>query len=523
MTESTFKFDMPAHHKSIIKVIGVGGGGSNAVNHMYNLGIKDVDFIICNTDVQALHTSPVPNKLQIGINLTEGLGAGANPEKGKNAALENKENIREMLCEDTKMVFITAGMGGGTGTGAAPIIADVAKQLGILTVGIVTIPFKFEGRKKMRLAMEGVEALKKCCDTVLVILNDRLMEAFSNLTVTEAFGKADDVLTIAAKGIAEIITVPGKVNVDFEDVKTVMYNSGDAVMGSAIASGDDRAKCAAEEAINSPLLNNQNIQGAEKVLLSIVSGEGKELQMDELNEITDFMQDMAGDDADVIFGHSVDSDLGDAIRVTIIATGFDKQEEAIEPQAEVQQEPQAPVTPEEPKYEEPTKTIYDLNKPQQFDMFKEDMAKTLEREIEEENAQKEKKSYSFENPEREPFVDIPLEIENYMDMKLYEKSEEEQNIDADLEELIGMAHPPSRKVTLMEQSEQRRKRLEGIKTDDGLDTKEFKEKIETPAYLRKKINLESVPAANESLISRYNLNDDNDLLGNNQFLHDNVD
>lgn len=516
MTEGTFKFDLPKHHKSIIKVIGVGGGGSNAVNHMYNLGIKDVEFIICNTDVQALHTSPVPNKLQIGVNLTDGLGAGANPEKGKNAALENKENIRDMLQEDTRMVFVTAGMGGGTGTGAAPIIAEVAKQLGILTVGIVTVPFKFEGNKKMKQAMAGVDALKKCCDTVLVILNDKLMDAFGKLSVTEAFGKADDVLTTAAKGIAEIITVPGIVNVDFEDVKTVMYNSGDAVMGSAVTTGESRAKRAAEEAINSPLLNNQNIKGAEKILLSIVSGDQDELQMDELTEITDFMNEIAGDDAEVIFGHGVDPELGESIRVTVIATGFggghqEIAEEPIELKKEVPQDIPA----------EPEKTVFDLETSKQISMFKEEMAKTFEKEIEEEENQEQ--LYSFEKPERVPEQEVPFEIENYLDMNGYDKPKEDVNADADLEELDGMAHPASRKITLMEQSDERRKKLEGIKTDDGLDAKEFKEKIDTPAYLRKRVNLENVPAASERIVSRFNLNDDNELLGNNKFLHDNVD
>ncbi|MCH7514009.1 MAG: cell division protein FtsZ, partial [Bacteroidetes bacterium] len=232
MSENAYNFEVPAHHKSIIKVIGVGGGGSNAVNHMFNQGIKDVEFVVCNTDVQALRSSPVPNKLQIGINLTDGLGAGANPETGKNAAIESKDDIRDMLVSNTKMLFITAGMGGGTGTGAAPVIAKVAKDMEILTVGIVTVPFGFEGKKKMQLAWEGINELKACCDTVLVILNDKLREVHGNLPISEAFAQADNVLTTAAKGIAEIITVPGYVNVDFQDVRTVMLAAGAAVMGS---------------------------------------------------------------------------------------------------------------------------------------------------------------------------------------------------------------------------------------------------------------------------------------------------
>ena len=516
MTESTFKFDLPTHHKSIIKVIGVGGGGSNAVNHMFNLGIKDVDFIVCNTDSQALNSSPVPNKLQIGINLTEGLGAGANPEQGRNAAIENKEEIRDMLQEDTKMVFVTAGMGGGTGTGAAPVIAQVAKELDILTVGIVTVPFKFEGKKKMNQAMEGVNALKENCDTVLVILNDKLTEAFGNLSVSQAFGQADNVLTTAAKGIAEIITVPGYVNVDFEDVKTVMKNSGAAVMGSACTSGDSRARRAAEEAINSPLLNNQNIEGADKILLSIISGDQAELQMDELTEITDFMQEIAGDDAEVIFGHGVDPELNDSIRVTIIATGFEEETEDLE---EVEGEMYSFTKPESSESEE---KIYDLESKRQIDRFKAQIQEEIEREDQEEKTKVEAKQqtiFEFEMPKKEEKLS-EFDFETSFGLEKEYSSDED---DAPLEELDGMAHEPSRKITLMEQSELRRQKLNGIKEDDSLDAASFKEKLEVPAYQRKKVNFKHVPAASERLISRFNLNDDDELLGNNRFLHDNVD
>ncbi|MEQ9052625.1 MAG: cell division protein FtsZ, partial [Marinoscillum sp.] len=370
MAENMYQFDLPTHHKSIIKVIGVGGGGSNAVNHMYNLGIKDVEFVVCNTDIQALESSPVPNKLQLGVNLTAGLGAGANPEKGKHAALESTEDIREMLSEDTKMVFITAGMGGGTGTGAAPVIAQIAKEMDILTVGIVTAPFMFEGRKKIQAANDGIAELKANCDTVLVILNDKLREIFGNLPIREAFGQADNVLTTAAKGIAEIITVPGYVNVDFEDVKTVMKNAGAAVMGSAQTHGENRGRRAAEEALNSPLLNNQNVNGADKILLSIMSGEDAELQMDELADITDYMQEFAGEDAEVIFGHGVDADLGMNIRVTVIATGFGGVQE-IQPVARKQNTTPAP----------DSKRVYDLESSRQIRLF--DSSKDEEEEDEE--------------------------------------------------------------------------------------------------------------------------------------------
>ena len=293
---SSYKFTMPILQKTpIIKVIGVGGGGSNAVNHMFACGIKDVEFIICNTDSQALNGSQVPTKLQIGANLTEGLGAGANPERGKQAALENKEDIRELLSLSTKMLFITAGMGGGTGTGAAPIIAQVARELGILTVGIVTAPFSFEGTKKIMQANLGIEEMRKYCDTVLVISNDKLREIHGNMTMARAYAEADNVLATAAKSIAEIITVEGHINVDFEDVRTVMSNSGTALMGSAKAEGENRALTAIAEALASPLLNNRDISGANKILLSMMSGEQMPLLMDEMMLITEYVKERAGE------------------------------------------------------------------------------------------------------------------------------------------------------------------------------------------------------------------------------------
>lgn len=336
MSESTHRFDLPTHHKSIIKVIGVGGGGSNAVNNMFKRGIKDVSFVVCNTDEQALKSSPIQHRLQIGINLTGGLGAGANPEVGKNAAIESKEEVKALLNDGTKMLFVTAGMGGGTGTGAAPVIAGIAKKLDVLTVGIVTLPFSFEGRKKLLQAQEGIKELRQHCDTVLVILNDRLRAIFGNLSIGNAFERADNVLTTAAKSIAEIITVPGYVNVDFEDVKTVMKKAGAAVMGSGQAEGEGRALKAAELALSSPLLDYKDIHGAKKILLSIVSGQEAELQMDELTVITDYIQDQVGTDAEMIFGHGSEAQLKEAIRVTVIATGFEKEGYASVPQIQEQ-------------------------------------------------------------------------------------------------------------------------------------------------------------------------------------------
>lgn len=319
-----FDFDNDlSKNNNIIKVIGVGGGGSNAVTNMFKSGIKDVTFVICNTDEQALRHSPIPNQLQIGVNLTLGLGAGANPEVGKSAAMESKEEIESLLSDGTKMLFITAGMGGGTGTGAAPVIANIANKLGILTVGIVTMPFSFEGKKKFIQAQNGIQELKQYCDTVLVILNDRLKQVLGNITISNAFSQADSILTTAVKSIAEIITVPGYVNVDFEDVKTVIKNAGAAVMGSAQVEGEDRAKKAIEMALSSPLLNHKNIKGAKKILLSIYSSQDMELQMDELTEITDYIREVIGEDTEMIFGNGIDEKLNKSIKITIIATGFD--------------------------------------------------------------------------------------------------------------------------------------------------------------------------------------------------------
>ncbi len=319
------KFDLPKDNSSIIKVIGVGGGGSNAVNHMFRQGIKGVDFIVCNTDQQALDISPVPIKIQLGASLTEGRGAGSIPEVGKNAAIENLDEIKEILESNTKMVFVTAGMGGGTGTGAAPIIAKVAKDLGILTVGIVTVPFGFEGRKRKTQAENGLEGMRDAVDTLLIINNDKLREMFGNLTLANAFSQADEVLATAAKGIAEVISVTGAINVDFNDVSTVMKDSGVAIMGSAEAEGEDRALKCVEKALTSPLLNDNQILGAKYVLLNITYG-ATEVLMDEIADITDYIQDEAGSTADVIWGHGFDETLGEKLSVTIIATGFEAHE-----------------------------------------------------------------------------------------------------------------------------------------------------------------------------------------------------
>ena len=316
------QFNIPKNQGSPIKVIGVGGGGSNAVNYMHQQGINGVDFIVCNTDNQALEASSVPTRIQLGTTLTAGQGAGSIPEIGKNAAIENLDDVLGQLNDDTTMVFVTAGMGGGTGTGAAPVIAQACKDLDILTVGIVTVPFNFEGKRRAKQATEGLERMRAAVDTLLVIRNDKLRELFGNLALKQAFSNADEVLCTAAKGIAEVITLTGDINVDMNDVKTVMRDSGAAIMGAGAASGEGRAMTAVAEALESPLLNDNDITGANFVLLNITYGTD-ELLMDEISEITDYIQDQAGATAEVIWGYGHDETLGEKICVTVIATGFE--------------------------------------------------------------------------------------------------------------------------------------------------------------------------------------------------------
>jgi cell division protein FtsZ len=319
-------FDLPKNQSNVIKVIGVGGGGSNAINHMFSQGIKGVDFVVCNTDSQALENSPVPTKIQLGVNLTEGLGAGANPDIGKQAAEESREDLKGLLSTNTKMVFITAGMGGGTGTGAAPVIARLAKEMDILTVGIVTIPFQFEGRTRNEQAQLGVEELRNNVDSLIVINNNKLREVYGNLGFKSGFSKADEVLATASRGIAEVITHHYTQNIDLRDAKTVLSNSGTAIMGSAEASGANRSQIAIEKALDSPLLNDNKIKGAKNVLLLIVSGTD-EITLDEIGEINDHIQAEAGNSANIIMGVGDDESLEDSISVTVIATGFDTEQQ----------------------------------------------------------------------------------------------------------------------------------------------------------------------------------------------------
>jgi cell division protein FtsZ len=520
----SYKFEIPKHslHRSIIKVIGVGGGGSNAVNHMYKQGIKDVEFVVCNTDNQALNASPVPNKLQIGANLTEGLGCGANPEVGKNAALESKDQIREMLM-GTKMVFITAGMGGGTGTGAAPVIAKIAKDMDILTVGIVTAPFSFEGKKKGTQAEYGIEGLRQTCDTVLVILNDKLREIFGNLSIGQAFAQADNILTTAAKSIAEIITLAGYVNVDFQDVRTVMLNAGAAVMGSAETRGENRARKSAEGALASPLLDSRDIMGAKKILLSIISGVEAELQMDELTEITEYIQSQAGDEGEMIFGHGVDPDLGDRIRVTVIATGF-----AVEAKLPVNRKEE--------------KKVMDLDRSQGW-LFQNantnpDNTINLNKDIQMRPKAPQQTPTPLPPAKRDQFEEKTSERELFFTgpfNKIEQSNEEaddsllrEDDFDPMTEKYgdqvineEGMMDVRRTKDRLQQQAEERKNHLKQRKQE--MTKEEFNEKWSLPAYLRRGVKMNDVPHSSEPYISKYNLNDDNSLLGNNKFLHDNVD
>lgn len=326
--EPKFVVDLPKDRSSIIKVIGVGGGGSNAVNHMFRQGIAGVDFFVCNTDSQALELSPVPNKIAIGTGLTEGLGAGSEPEIGKKAALESIEEIIDRLGVNTKMLFVTAGLGGGTGTGAAPVVAKTAKELGILTVAIVTTPFAFEGNKRIDQATLGLEEIRSCVDAILIISNDKLKDMYGNLSLSNAFSNADNVLTIAAKGIAEIITLKGIMNVDFADVKTAMTNSGVAIMGNGMAEGEDRAIKAAQQALESPLLDENQIRGAKNILLNITYGT-EEILMEEAAKINEFFQEQAGRTANLKWGYCKDENLGKKLSVTIIATGFESRENTL--------------------------------------------------------------------------------------------------------------------------------------------------------------------------------------------------
>lgn len=528
------QFELPQEESSIIKVIGVGGGGSNAVNHMFRLGIKGVDFIICNTDKQALGKSPVPNKIQLGNSLTKGLGAGAKPEIGRDSALESIDEIKNILKDNTEMVFITAGLGGGTGTGAAPVIASIAKELGILTVGIVTIPFSFEGKKRREQAEKGLEEMKKYVDTLIVIGNDKLREIYGSLKMTEAFAHADNVLTSAAKSIAEIISLHMHVNVDFNDVKTVMQDSGVAIMGSAIASGERRALRAVENALVSPLLNDNDISGARHVLLNIMSG-SDDIEMDEFGEITDFIQEAAGGTAELITGYGTDPSLGDNVSVTIIATGFNtKMNSGYEAPTFMERKIVKLDEPQTPKAESVQTSIIDeITKEEPFVFIKDTVEETpvstfkieepvapIINEIEE--PKKEIKFFTLEDESTKdnvavnetPAVTNETPKSNFVINDITDNSEEAvSNTSAEAnsrEEQIRLAQERIKKLKELTLK---------MKTPEGLSQLE-----KESAWSRKQINLEnnSNPST-ESNVSRYTLGENNEIRPNNSFLHDNVD
>ncbi len=533
---------------SIIKVIGVGGGGGNAVNHMYLSGITGVDFIICNTDAQALESSPIPNKVQLGASLTEGMGAGSIPEVGKNSAIENIDDIKAMLGSTTKMLFITAGMGGGTGTGASPIIAKAAKELDILTVAIITTPFSFEGKRRRLQADEGMEELKKYVDSYLVISNDRLREIFGNLTLGSAFGQADDILTTAAKGIAEIITVPGYINVDFKDVRTVMKDSGVAIMGSFAAEGEDRALQAVEGALASPLLKDNEIEGARYILLNISSGL-REVTMDEVSIITDYIQEKAGLSADLIWGNCTDESLSDKLSVTIIATGFQTSEERVN--EEKNKKKISLLTPEEAPLVRPVEPVNSFIQPKTTPSY-EPVLKTKEEVSQADlfggmfNKSEPQKVQEPENNvvrhtlmEEEPQVEEAQETGFEFEVKLAETNfvfetpaaqmppmpEPEPEIEMPVVGLDDDKSDESMEEQL-KKSKERILRLKDLsmklRTTNGLQELENE-----PAYKRKQMQLQQVQHSSESQVSRFTLSNDQDggteIRPNNSFLHDNVD
>jgi cell division protein FtsZ len=478
-------FDLPKDESPIIKVIGVGGGGSNAVTHMFKQGIVGVDFAITNTDSQAMELSPVPTKIQLGPTLTEGRGAGSKPNIGKMACEESIDDVKNYLENNCKMLFITAGMGGGTGTGAAPIIAKTAQELGVLTVAIVTLPFSFEGRRRASQGLEGLQELKKNVDTLIVISNDKLRQIHGNLSISEAFGQADDILTTAAKGIAEIITVPGYVNVDFEDVNTVMRKSGVAIMGTASADGEDRSKRAVDEALHSPLLEDNDIKGAQHILLNITSGTA-EVTMDEIFEITEFVQEEAGYGTDLIWGNCYDESLGDSISVTVIATGFEnnrlKQAKKEDDRIVVSLD------------EDEDKPSSNGTKPRLEDVgFEENQ----------ENA------YTFE------FDDIRSTIEKYNKQYSYEEPyvKDEEKEREEEERRLRYQHAQKRRE---------RMRSSSLKLSNPQTVIELENE---PAYLRRGIQLDDVPHSEGQAYSKYTISDDDEpeISEGNSFLHDNVD
>ena len=560
------QFDLPKSSNSPIKVIGVGGGGSNAVNTMFLKGISGVDFIVCNTDAQALDISPVPQKVQLGATLTGGQGAGSLPEVGKNAAIESLDEVTSLLGNDTSMVFVTAGMGGGTGTGAAPIIAQACKDRGILTVGIVTIPFMFEGRRRSQQATEGLEAMRGAVDTLLIIRNDKLRELFGNQTIRSAFSNADQILCTAAKGIAEVITLTGEINVDMNDVNTVMRDSGRAIMGSGSASGQGRAQKAVTEALESPLLNDSDITGANFVLLNITFGT-EEILMDEIMEITDYIQESAGQTAEVIWGYGTDPNLGEDLCVTVIATGFDSaglnpttgKTEPIKhvlddnnATVEANVPPVTPITDQEPfiKTKETDDVVdqnrWDVSIPQKELFPSNEVADIPARESLDSMPED---TLNLSENDGEVGNDTPTETtqEGFVIYNLDDMPEPADltpsNTDTPAtpeppltEEPFVAETPASQpsatpsKEVFAERQRQITKNLAEFKTKLNLPGR-IADLENEPAYKRRNISIDDTPLSSESQVSRLRLNEETDehgerrieLRNDNPFLHDNVD
>ncbi len=498
INDELMPFDLPQNQSSIIKVLGVGGGGSNAVNFMCRQGIKDVDFVVCNTDAQALTNSPVPVKIQLGESLTEGRGAGNKPEIGKEAALENLDDIIKVLSSNTKMVFITAGMGGGTGTGAAPVIAKAAKELGILTVGIVTLPFRFEGKRRLNQAINGIKEIKQHVDSLLVIDNEKLSEISGGLAIRDAFSTADNVLTVAAKGIAEIITVHGLVNVDFADVQFVMTDSGVALMGSHTADGKDRAIDAIKSALTSPLLNNNNIKGATNILLNVTSG-AEEVTMEEIKRINEYVQEAAGQNADLIWGNTFDENLQGELTVTIIATGFS--DDII-----------------------PGFTMEDStnNNSKSTKLTETDKA-ALDKEI------KDIDNINIEKEDEKPAVEYNLDPENDDIKEVNTKSEDKETKKKE-QEIIPKSVYNKQLSNLERQNLSQRKPRQNAGTLK-FHPEKYKNSIEEienePAYLRGKIDIDELIFDESADLSRYEISDkwnyDEMLINNSRTIHEHYD
>jgi cell division protein FtsZ len=575
-------FNLPQSSNSPIKVIGVGGGGSNAVNTMYQKGINGVDFIVCNTDAQALDISPVPRKVQLGATLTGGQGAGSLPEVGKNAAIESLDEVLDLLGTDTSMVFLTAGMGGGTGTGAAPVIAQACKERGILTVGIVTVPFMFEGRRRNEQATEGLEQMRAAVDTLLIIRNDKLRELFGNQTIRSAFANADQILCTAAKGIAEVITLTGEINVDMNDVNTVMRDSGRAIMGSGSASGQGRASKAVMEALESPLLNDSDITGADHVLLNITFGT-EEILMDEIMEITDHIQEAAGQTAEVIWGYGTDENLGEDLCVTVIATGFEGKdleagatsttpkkhwlsgEESAKAETEPPATPHNSTTPDtaspaEPflltsddtSTEEPATTDrlnWDVSAPQKelFPSAEQNIESEVPSDAHLTNLPLNQLNHQEEAATPEETTPEPSTEEGFVIYNL-DDAPEPQDLTPETPEAAEPAEPaepappaepaePQTQPSVQPSREAFAERQRQITTNLA----DFKSKLNLPgriadlenepAYKRRNVSIDDTPHSSESQMSRFQLNEEVDAEGNrrfelrddNSFLHDNVD